>query len=278
MLKRLVQEMFGMNRPNNVGSPAPAPSPVQVPVSARPTAPVSDPEPESAPHYSGDGLTSYHNHDFIREPEFAAAYARGIVASGVDYYFHWRVHVGLWAAQCAARLPGDFVECGVNYGFLSSAIMQRLDWNSLDKTFYLLDSFQGADENLLTEGEREDGALDRNRTHLDNGFYVTGAERARRNFAEWQRVSIIEGMIPGTLRQIGAKKIAFLHLDLNAAEPEVAAAEYFWDKLVPGAMVLLDDYAYLGYHHQKAAMDRFARDRNVPIVSLPTGQGLIVVA
>jgi len=85
-------------------------------------------------------------------------------------------------------------------------------------------------------------------------------------------------MIPGTLGQVGAEKIAFLHLDLNSAEPEVAAIEFFWDRLVPGAMVLLDDYAYLGYHHQKEAMDRFARDRNIPIVSLPTGQGLFVVA
>jgi len=267
MLKQLVQELLGLNRPIASQKSVPATLPAREP----------ELELESAPQYNGDGLTSYHNHDFIREPAFAAAYARGIAASGVDYYFHWRVHVGLWAAQCAARLPGDFVECGVNYGFLSSAIMQRLDWNSLNKTFYLLDSFRGVDERLLTEGERDDGALDRNRAHLNSGFYVTGAERARLNFAEWQRVSIIEGMIPGTLGQVGAEKIAFLHLDLNAAEPEVAAAEYFWDRLVPGAMVLLDDYAYFGYRHQKAALDRFAQDRKVPIVSLPTGQGLFVV-
>jgi hypothetical protein len=37
--------------------------------------------------------------------------------------WHRRVHVGQWAAACAAKLDGDFVECGVNRGFLSSSIM-----------------------------------------------------------------------------------------------------------------------------------------------------------
>src|SRR4029079_9184251 len=70
--------------------------------------------------YDQDGLRTIHNHDFMRQPNFVRAYDRGIKAAGSDYNWHWRVHVGLWAAFLASKLPGDFVECGVNRGFLSS--------------------------------------------------------------------------------------------------------------------------------------------------------------
>ena len=51
---------------------------------------------------------------------------------------------------------------------------------------------------------------------------------------------------------------------------------HFWPRLVPGAAVVLDDYAFHGYHPQKQAMDDFARIHEVEIASLPTGQGLLL--
>jgi len=89
-------------------------------------------------------------------------------------------------------------------------------------------------------------------------------------------VRIIEGAIPETLDQVRAEKIAYLHIDLNCAAPEIAAITHFWDRLVTGAVVLLDDYAFFGYQNQKTAFDGFSRRMGVPIASLPTGQGLLL--
>lgn len=83
--------------------------------------------------YNQDGLTTIHNHDFMDSPAFQAAYERGVTAAGTDYNWHWRVHTGLRAAATASKPSGDFVDCGVNRGFLSSAIMQFLDWDRLGK-------------------------------------------------------------------------------------------------------------------------------------------------
>jgi hypothetical protein len=116
----------------------------------------------------------------------------------------------------------------------------------------------------------------RNRQNLQSGFYVRGIEQAVRNFSQWRKVRIIQGPVPETLARVGTSRVSFLHLDMNCAAPEVAALEYFWEKLVAGAMVLLDDYAYVGYESQKVAMDAFAQERAVRILSLPTGQGLLV--
>jgi hypothetical protein len=214
----------------------------------------------------------------MQDAAFLKAYARGVKAIGGSdsYQWHWRVHIGLWAAQVAAALPGDFVECGVNRGFLSSAIMEYLDWNSLDRDFYLLDTFTGLDERFVSDTERNHGALLTNAENLRSGFYVRGVDGVRANFAQWPRVRIVVGSIPETLVQVNATRIAYLHLDMNCAPPELAALAFFWDRLVAGATVLLDDYAYLLHGAQKLAIDHFARSHDVTVCSLPTGQGLIV--
>src|SRR5436853_7138798 len=107
------------------------------------------------------------------DPAFRNAYERGVRAAGDDYRWHWRVHVGLWAAASAARLPGDFIECGVNRGFLSSAVMHHLDWNSRGRKFYLLDTFAGVDPRYVSEKELAEGALKKNEDALASGFYTT---------------------------------------------------------------------------------------------------------
>jgi hypothetical protein len=178
----------------------------------------------------------------------------------------------LWAASTAASLEGDFVECGVNRGFLSSAIMQLLDWDSLKKTFWLLDTFDGIDESILTGDELN---LVRSHDH-SGGFYVRGVEPVRANFSEWENVRIIVGSVPGTLNQVEADRIAYLSIDMNNSVPEVEALKALWPRLTPGAIVLLDDFAYEGFQHQHRAVRAFARERDLTVASLPTGQGLLV--
>jgi Macrocin-O-methyltransferase (TylF) len=228
--------------------------------------------------YASGGLISVHRHAFMDDPLFQRAYQRGVDALGGHdrYRWQWRVHIGLWAAASASRLDGDFVECGVNYGFLSSAVMEFLDWDRLGKTFYLLDTFAGIDPRLITAAERRAGTLDKNQKHLRDGFYVSSVDGVRANFAQWRNQRIIVGAIPETLEQVDARAVAFLHIDMNCAPPEVAALRFFWPRLSPGGFVLLDDYAYRGYEEQHLAMNALASELGVPICALPTGQGLLI--
>jgi hypothetical protein len=228
--------------------------------------------------YARDGLISIHSHAFMDDPLFQRAYQRGVDAlgGGDRYRWQWRVHIGLWAAACASQLDGDFIECGVNYGFLSSAVMEFLDWDRLGKTFYLLDTFAGLDPRFITAGERRDGALKKNEQHLRDGFYVSSVDSVRANFAQWRNHRIIAGTVPETLEQVDARAVAFLHIDMNCAPPEVAALRFFWPRLSPGAFVLLDDYAFRGYEEQRLAMNALASELGVSICALPTGQGLLI--
>jgi hypothetical protein len=221
--------------------------------------------------YDRDGLRSIHNHDFMEEKWFKAAYKRGIKAAGEDYSWQWRVYIGLWVAQQAARLNGDFVECGVHLGFLSSSIMRHLDWNSLDKKFYLFDTFYGLDEKQLCKDEITLG-IGKGYHHKYQDCYKEVVE----NFSEYKRVHIIQGVVPDSLKTVKIDNIAYLAIDMNNAKPEKAAIEFFWDKIVPGGFILFDDYAYLNCQPQKVALDTFAKEHQIEILSLPTGQGLII--
>ncbi|MCI0532487.1 MAG: class I SAM-dependent methyltransferase, partial [candidate division Zixibacteria bacterium] len=127
-----------------------------------------------------------------------------------------------------------------------------------------------------SEAEIAAGILDRNIKSLKSGAYISGVESVKMNFSEWKNVRIIPGAIPDTLKEVEAEHIAYLHLDMNNSAPEVAALEFFWDRLSPGAIVLMDDYTYHGFRSIKSGHDAFAKRKNLMIASLPTGQGILI--
>lgn len=232
-------------------------------------------------NYDSDCLTVWNkNPEFLRDERFMTAYREGmnsdhkftrVAGADGDAHIEWRVHVACWAAWHARQLPGDFVECGVNTGILSLAVCRYIDFNSTAKSFYLFDTFCGIPDDQISSEER---AMGRDEENAE--FYEECYELAAGNFAAYPRARLVRGRIPDSLPSVEIDKVCYLSLDLNIAAPELAAIEYFWDRLVPGAPVLLDDYGWLAYKTQKEAMDDFAARRGVEILNLPTGQGLLI--
>jgi hypothetical protein len=229
--------------------------------------------------YMQDGLMSQHSNEFLIDERFIKAYERGIkAAEGIDWKIQWRVHVALWAAHTCSRIEGDYVECGVAYGFRSSAIMEYLNWNELNKNFYLFDTFEGLDKRYLTSEElgRIGNVESHNEKMRKESGYVNDYQTVVKNFHEWDRVHLIKGAVPETLNTTPIDKVAYLHIDMNCVIPEIAAIEHFYPKLSIGSIILLDDYTFNGCSEQKKAMDKWADKIGVTILSLPTGQGMLV--
>jgi hypothetical protein len=229
-----------------------------------------------ADRYSGDGLSLEGRIlDAITSDRFRAAYAAGMqtphrIGDGGDLRIHWRIYTCLWAATHALRLPGDFVECGVNTGITSRAICERLDFSRVPKQFFLFDTFQGIPEEQASAEERDQVRSKNAR------IYRECYEDARRTFAPFPNVKLVRGIVPGTLSSVAIEQVAYLSIDMNLVAPEIAALEFFWERLVPGALVVLDDYGFAGHRRQHDAVDAFAAARNVPVYTSPTGQGLIL--
>lgn len=218
--------------------------------------------------YNQDGLATIHNCDFMENEQFKKAYQLGRqTGSWGKLDIHWRAFVACWGANQVKGLDGDFVECGVNRGGLSLTVMEYIQFKSLQKKFYLLDTFCGLSENHLTEEEKQHGRK--------AGGYEECFEEVKRTFRDYKNVILIQGKVPETLSQVTSSKIAYLSIDMNCLVPEIEAIRYFWDKLVRGAFVLLDDYAWVDCFLQKKAFDEFAKEKKIQILPLPTGQGLL---
>ncbi len=229
--------------------------------------------------YFSDGMKLFgKNTGFLKTERFVQAYKRGMETAHpadlwrfkdgrpVDLHIEWRIHVALWAAHHAKSLPGDFVECGVNTGTVSTAICDYIDFNATNKSFYLFDTFCGIPDGQMNMAEKK-------QSHFD---YPECYEQAKKNFAPFPRAHLIRGMVPESLDQVSIDRVCYLHIDMNIAYPEVAAIRYFWDKLVTGAIVVLDDYAFRHQEEQYLALNSFAASVQAEILTLPTGQGLMV--
>lgn len=219
--------------------------------------------------YHEDGLATEHNCDFTRDPRFVRAYELGrATGSFRGRELRWRVHVACWAATHAAHLDGDFVECGVYRGGLARAIVDYVGFGALDKTFYLFDTFAGIPDEAISPEER---ALGR-----QPGEYGECYGDVCETFCSFPNVRVVRGVVPDVLSEVTIERVAYLSLDMNVYQPEIAAAEHFWPRMVSGGIILLDDYGFRRHILQKQAFDAFATQRGVSILALPTGQGLLI--
>jgi O-methyltransferase len=196
--------------------------------------------------YNQDGLATTHSAPFMDDPRFKEAYEAGKATGSWTFGdLHWRAHVVCWAATRGSSLLGDFVECGVNRGGYALTVIKYLDFGT------------------LARGVRV-------------GEYEPCYEAVVRTFSPYPNVNIVRGVVPETLSLVETDRVAFLSLDMNTRDPEIAAAEYFWEKLSSGAAIVLDDYGWRKHREQQRAFDDFARRRGVQVLALPTGQGLIL--
>jgi hypothetical protein len=87
---------------------------------------------------------------------------------------------------------------------------------------------------------------------------------------------LVPGFVPETFATVCPDRIAFLHVDLNSADAEIAVLDHLFDRVVPGGIVLFDDYGFSGYLASQQAEDTWMQRRGYTIAELPTGQGLLI--
>jgi O-methyltransferase len=218
---------------------------------------------------------------FLDDPCFKAAFQAIKGKHIYDQYdsphtISWRLHTQVWAAEHALKLEGDFVECGVFKGDMAWVVVTMMGERLRDRTFYLYDSFEGLSPEQIAQ----------NADYAHSPGFVGTAKKAyeeegieasvRARFAPFPNVKITKGFLPGTLDQACPDKIAYLHMDLNSALAEVATLERLFDRVVPGGIVVFDDYGWDLFRIQRAAEDEFFAKRGYVPLELPTGQGLVV--
>ncbi|WP_296742886.1 TylF/MycF/NovP-related O-methyltransferase [Mesorhizobium sp.] len=154
---------------------------------------------------------------------------------------------------------GDFVECGVWRGGSCIFMAGYLKVNPAEKRrIFVADSFQG----LPAPSLAQDMGLD-----LSKAVYPELAvddETVRENFAVYglasEAVVFAKGWFKDTLPRLQTDEIALLRLDGDLYESTMDSLEALYDKVSPGGIVIIDDYAI--EQCRLAVADYFARKSN----------------
>lgn len=212
-------------------------------------------------HFADNFLTWGRNMSMLDDAAFVDAW-RSNTENGTDDGIVWRRYVLACAAYHCVQLDGDFVECGAYTGVAMKTVVDYLGGTAFPKTFWGYDIFahDATMPNPALEGHQEDLF-----------------ERVREKFSDYPQVRLVKGLIPEVFARHCPDRIAYLHIDLNQAPAEVAALEALFERMVPGAILILDDYEWSGFYRpQKLAEDVWFEARRYRVMPLPTGQGLVI--
>ena len=224
--------------------------------------------------YSGDGLATNHITDFLKDDQFIQNYDEA--AKGTNHKIIYRAYILNYFAEYSLRLFNDkkgcFIELGTHKGLMAKIILLNSKFENSKINFYLFDTFAGIPLDNILENEIKHVTSMNQKNYKEDVF-----EFVEKKFLEYPFVKLVKGKLPITLNQnnLNLDNIQFLHIDLNNAYSEIESIKILYDKLLPGAPVILDDYCYSeDYRSQKDAWDSFIRTKQMKILSLPTGQGI----
>jgi O-methyltransferase len=211
--------------------------------------------------FAGDNLiTIDKNLSFLTDAPFMKAFNEHATTK-VERGIIWRIMTVLWGARNGLRHEGDFVECACYKGITARIVCDTIDFGAYpDRHYYLYDLFEH-DHSMPHHHMPE---------HSNTLF-----EEVKGRFAHLPNVTVTQGRVPDSFTKAVPEKIAFLHLDLNNVDAEIGALEILFDRIVPGGVMVLDDYGWLGYRAQKLAEDEWLTKRGYHVLELPTGQGLL---
>jgi len=230
----------------------------------------------------------YNSQNLLYEKDsfFHDVYEKGIEATQTPYdtkevYFtrrRVRFYNTIQFFMNTVDLEGYVIECGCYRG-LSSFVMchhyKKMFPNFVGTDFVILDSFEGLSKPNSKDsmGVGEDG---NEKFFVGEGFFATPMEQVQSALGEFPQVGFVKGWVPEILHKMPPRKYKFVHIDLDLYEPILGALEYFFPKLVPNGIIVIDDYGSLYWPGAKMAVEEFCVKNNLRFLSITSGQGVII--
>ncbi len=174
-------------------------------------------------------------------------------------------------------LPGDIVELGVYRGgsLMSWAnFLEIRNMGDRHKKVIGFDNFKG-----FGDFDEKDGAdvpdVGKKRGGFDGGAFEESLRDAIRIFDADRfipykpRVVLVKGNIEETVplyvEENPGLRISLLHFDVDLYRPTLVGLETLWPRVVPGGIVLLDEYGIPPWEGESRAVDEFFAGKKVKI-------------
>jgi hypothetical protein len=147
-------------------------------------------------------------------------------------------------------LNGDVIECGVYKGGNSFQIAKRLKDLKSDKTLYSLDTFEGHPyddfENMSKELQKEVYG-DKTPKAFKGTSNDVDLVQIKKLFAKngLDNTIFLKGLFVDTFLLIRSKKFCFAYVDSDFYLSVKQCIEFLQERLVPGGIIMFDDYNYI---------------------------------
>ena len=183
----------------------------------------------------------------------------------------WRHFIVYWSALSAAKATQanrkNLVEAGTCDGLTAYFAMQAFRSTGVEFKCFMYDSWEAMKSQDLLESERSKAGM----------YSYLRLETTIQNLQEFSDLTVFnKGYIPDSFSDSdNPEDIVWLHVDLNAATPTRDSLDFFYHKLLPGGIILFDDYASHDHVETKRVVDNFFQHKNVNVLQLPTGQAIV---
>ena len=151
------------------------------------------------------------------------------------------------------------IECGTWRGGMSAGMIEV---GGFDRNYYFFDSFEGLPPVKDIDGKKA--------KEYENSLSAPGCAASLEEFRQTvsmtgcpeDKIHIYKGFFENTLPGFSPPKIAVLRLDADWYESTMICLNKFWDYVLPGGLILIDDY-----HHWEGcskAVHEFLAKRGAP--------------
>src|SRR6185437_3392088 len=107
------------------------------------------------------------------------------------------------------------------------------------------------------------------------GDMRVGAEEVRSTLAGLP-ASVHAGWIPDCFDQVRDRTFCFLQIDVDLYQPTLDSLHFFYPRMMPGGIILSDDYGFESCPGARRAFDEFMQAHAEPIAMMPTGQAFVI--
>jgi O-methyltransferase len=182
------------------------------------------------------------------------------------------------------QIPGDIVECGVWRGGSMLTIAKTLIENGdTTRDLHLYDTFEGMSE-PTEHDKRHDGKSAAEMlaaSDKSSGVWAYASledVQATMAMAPYpaERIHYYKGKVEDTIPGDALpEQISILRLDTDWYESTRHELQHLWDRLVPGGVLLLDDYGW--WEGAKRAVDEWLEETKIPLLLVRMDEGRVAV-
>jgi O-methyltransferase len=176
-----------------------------------------------------------------------------------------------WLVEQTKKLePGAYIEIGVWRGGSGALIAKKMDLCGIREVIYLCDTFQG----VVKAGPKD--SIYKGGEHSDTSEECVINLISRLEIG--CNIKVLKGIFPEeTQNLIADKAFRFCHVDVDVYDSAKDIVNWIWDKLVPGGVIIFDDYGHYSSEGIAAYVEEEkAKRKNLMVIHNLNGHALFI--